>query len=55
MDKLLTTVQARDLLNVSISTFERMVKRGDIPAYRLTAKVRRFDRADIEKYISQTL
>lgn len=49
--ELITRAQAAELLTVSEDTIDRLVKAGKLPAYRITPKCTRFDRADVEEYL----
>ena len=50
--ELITRAQAAELLTVSEDTIDRLVKAGKLPAYRITPKCTRFDRADVEEYLT---
>ena len=49
--ELITRAEAAELLTVSEDTIDRLVKAGQLPAYRITPKITRFDRADVEEYL----
>lgn len=51
--QMLSKKEVANMLNVSISTVDRMMKRGDIPFHKFGVNVR-FDRRDIEQYIEDT-
>lgn len=45
--ELITRAQAAELLTVSEDTIDRLVKAGQLPAYKISPKITRFDRADV--------
>lgn len=47
----LTRQQAAELLCISTSTLDRMVKRGVLPAYKIGPKIVRFDERDLTDYV----
>ena len=49
--ELITRAEAAEILTVSEDTIDRLVKKGQLPAYKITPKVTRFDRADVEEYL----
>ena len=49
--ELITRAQAAELLTVSEDTIDRLVKAGQLPAYKISPKITRFDRADVEEYL----
>lgn len=49
--ELITRAEAAEILTVSEDTIDRLVKKGQLPAYKITPKVTRFDRADVEAYL----
>ena len=50
--ELITRAQAAELLTVSEDTIDRLVKSGKLPAYKISPKITRFDRADVEEYLA---
>ena len=44
--------QAAERLNVSVKTIDGLVKRGQLPAYRIGPKIVRIDEHDIEAYVA---
>ncbi len=50
--ELITRAQAAELLTVSEDTVDRLVKAGQLPAYKISPKITRFDRADVEEYLA---
>ena len=50
--ELITRAQAAELLTVSEDTIDRLVKAGKLPAYKISPKITRFDRADVEEYLA---
>ena len=50
--ELITRAQAAELLTVSEDTIDRLVKAGQLPAYKISPKITRFDRADVEEYLA---
>ena len=48
---LMTRLEACEYLKISLDTLERMLKRGDIPAYRLGPKQIRIKREDLNAYL----
>ena len=50
--ELITRAEAAKMLTVSEETVDRLVKSGQLPAYKITRCIIRFDRADIEEYIA---
>lgn len=50
--ELITRAQAAELLTVSEDTIDRLVKSGQLPAYKISPKITRFDRADVEEYLA---
>ena len=49
--ELITRAQAAELLTVSEDTIDRL-KAGQLPAYKISPKITRFDRADVEEYLA---
>ena len=47
--ELITRAQAAELLTVSEDTIDRL---GQLPAYKISPKITRFDRADVEEYLA---
>ena len=47
----LTRLEACDYLKISLDTLERMIKRGDLPAYKVGPRQIRLKNTDIDKYI----
>ena len=47
----LTRQEAADRICISVTTLDRMVKRGALPAYRIGPKILRIDEADLEEYV----
>lgn len=50
--ELITRAQAAELLTVSEDTIDRLVKAGQLPAYKISPKITRFDREDVEEYLA---
>ena len=50
--ELITRAEAAKMLTVSEDTVDHLVKSGQLPAYKITRCITRFDRADIEDYIA---
>ena len=51
MTELLTRAQAAELLTVSEDTVDRLIAGGKLPAYRISPRVVRLDRADVLAYM----
>lgn len=49
--ELITRAQAAELLTVSEDTIDRLVKSGQLPAYKISPKITRFAREDVEEYL----
>lgn len=52
MNKLYTIEEVAEKLNVSQMTVRRLIKRGDLPAYRVASVLRIAD-ADLTKYLME--
>lgn len=50
--ELITRAQAAELLTVSEDTIDRLVKSGQLPAYKISPKITRFSREDVEEYLA---
>lgn len=50
--ELITRAQAAELLTVSEDTIDRLVKAGKLPAYKISPKITRFSREDVEEYLA---
>ena len=50
MDKLLTKAEAAERLSISLSTLDRIVQDGDLPAYRIRGQMR-YKCADVDAYL----
>ncbi len=48
----LTKQQAADALQISVRTLEGLVKRGQLPAYRIGPKCVRIDSRDLDAYVA---
>ena len=51
MTELLTRAQAAELLTVSEDTVSRLIASGQLPAYRISPRVIRLDKADVLAYM----
>ena len=53
MDRLnlLTKAEAAELLRVSVDTVERLIRGGQLPAYRIGKAVTRIDEGDVLAYL----
>jgi excisionase family DNA binding protein len=52
-DRLLRKDEARQTLEVSAPTFDRIVARGDLPVVRLSARVIRISATALRRYIEE--
>ena len=52
MNKLLTIKEVAELLNISVVTVRRIMKRHEIVYYKLGGSIR-FKQQDVESYLSQ--
>ena len=52
-DELLTRKESQDYLKISLSTLERLIKSGTLPAVKIGRQVR-IKRSDLERYATQT-
>lgn len=50
--ELITRAEAAKMLTVSEDTVDHLVKSGQLPAYKITRCITRFDRADVEEYLA---
>ena len=50
--ELITRAQAAELLTVSEDTIDLLVKAGKLPAYKISPKITRFSREDVEEYLA---
>ena len=50
--ELITRAQAAEILTVSEDTVDKLVRTGQLPAYKITRCITRFDRADVEEYLA---
>ena len=47
----LNVMEVAEILNITKNTVYEMIKRGELPSYKVGRKIR-IDRADIESYIN---
>jgi excisionase family DNA binding protein len=52
-ERLLTIKEVAELLRVAEATVYRLVKRGDLPAIKPSAKITRFRKSDIEAFLNK--
>lgn len=53
--ELITRQQAADRLAISIKSLDALVKRGQLPAYRIGPKMVRIREQDLEAYVANRL
>lgn len=51
--ELIKAAEVAEMLGVSEETVKLITKAGILPAYRVTVKLTRYDRADVEEYLRQ--
>jgi len=53
MSKFLTKQEVCDSMNVSVDTLDRLIRRGDLRAYRVARRIR-ISESDLESYLEGT-